>query len=149
VRPESKTRLIRIEQVRDLLHLTHLKPTDARYKLGVLVAADRLKLEAANAFLKTLEEPPGNSILLLLSAAPDRLLETIRSRCLRLNFQNEQLVGDAAQKAWITGFAQSAAVSKTGLLPRYHLLGTLLARLSQLKAEVEEELTARSPLKRH
>jgi DNA polymerase-3 subunit delta' len=53
--------------VRDLLHTVHLKPTNAAYKVGVIVAADRLNSQAANAFLKTLEEPPAQSVLILLS----------------------------------------------------------------------------------
>src|SRR5258708_13060442 len=53
-------------------------------KVGVIVDADRLQPNAANAFLKTLEEPPVHSHLLLLSSLPDQLLETILSRCLEV-----------------------------------------------------------------
>src|SRR5213592_2285026 len=86
VRPESKSRVIVIEQMRELMQVIHLKPTEAEYKVAVIVAADRLNVQAANAFLKTLEEPPAKSVLILLSTEPQRLLETILSRCLRLNF---------------------------------------------------------------
>ena len=86
LRPESKTRIIKVEQIRGLNQEMNLKPTEARYKLGIIVAADRLKTEAANAFLKTLEEPPAQSILILLTTEPQRILETLISRCLRLNF---------------------------------------------------------------
>ena len=65
------------------LGLPPLKPAEALFKVGVIAAADRMNLQAANAFLKTLEEPPGKSILVLLTTAPQRLLETILSRCLR------------------------------------------------------------------
>src|SRR5205823_2281869 len=57
VRPESKSRVIIIDQMRDLMQTIHLKPTVAQYKFGIIVAADRLNPQAANAFLKTLEEP--------------------------------------------------------------------------------------------
>src|SRR2546422_1064880 len=77
VRPESKSRVIIIEQMRELMQTIHLKPTVARYKFGIVVAADRLNPQAANAFLKTLEEPPADSILVLLSTDPQRMLETI------------------------------------------------------------------------
>src|SRR5205085_11554436 len=85
-RPESKTRIITIEQMRDLMKLIHLKPTEAASKVAVLAAADRLNVQAANAFFKTLEEPPSRSIIVLLTVEPDRILETIQSRCLRLSF---------------------------------------------------------------
>src|SRR6185369_11087493 len=89
VRPESKLRVITIDQMRDLMQTVHLKPTQAAFKVAVIVAADRLNVPAANAFLKTLEEPPANSILILLTTEPQRVLETILSRCLRLNFAGE------------------------------------------------------------
>src|SRR5262245_11612961 len=85
VRPESKSRVITIDQMRDLMHNVHLKPTHAAWKVAIAVAADRLNVQAANAFLKTLEEPPANSILILLTTEPEQILETILSRCLRLN----------------------------------------------------------------
>jgi DNA polymerase III gamma/tau subunit len=66
-----------------------LKPSEAEYKVAVIVGADRLNTQAANAFLKTLEEPPRNSILILLTTDPQRILETILSRCLRLSFTGQ------------------------------------------------------------
>ena len=89
IRPEAKSRIITIEQIRDLMQTVHLKPTCAPWKVAIIEAADRLNVQAANAFLKTLEEPPADSILILLSSDPARLLETILSRCLRLNFAGE------------------------------------------------------------
>ena len=89
VRPESKLRIITIDQMRELMAEVHLKPTEAQFKAAVIVGADRLNAAAANAFLKTLEEPPARSILILLSTEPQRILETMLSRCLRLNFAGE------------------------------------------------------------
>ncbi|NDE99473.1 MAG: hypothetical protein EB034_14530, partial [Verrucomicrobia bacterium] len=86
IRPEMKSRQISVDQIRELIHAVNLKPTEAQWKVVVVVAADRLNTQAANAFLKTLEEPPSRSILILLTAEPQQLLETILSRCLRLNF---------------------------------------------------------------
>jgi hypothetical protein len=51
--------------------------------------------------------------------------------------------------SWITSFAQLAAKPQEGLLPRYHLLGNLLAQLGKLKAEIDKALTAQSPLEQH
>src|SRR5690348_5065862 len=67
VRPESKSRVITTEQMRSLMGEIQLKPGEAEYKIAVVVAADRLRIEAANAFLKTLEEPPAKSVLILLT----------------------------------------------------------------------------------
>src|SRR5688572_6804994 len=56
VRPESKSRVIIIDQVRELIQAINLKPGEAEYKVATILAADRLNVQAANAFLKTLEE---------------------------------------------------------------------------------------------
>lgn len=150
VRPESKSRIVTVDQMRELMREIQLKPTEAEYKVGVVVAADRLKTEAANAFLKTLEEPPAKSILILLTTEPQRILETILSRCLRLNFASagsRQL--DPAQMEWLARFSEMAAVEQKSLLGRYRLMDVLLKRLNALKTGIEESLTARSPLQHY
>jgi len=150
VRPESKSRVIVIDQMRDLMREINLKPTEAEYKIAVIVAADRLNVQAANAFLKTLEEPPPKSILILLSTEPQRLLETILSRCLRLNFAGEGMRPlDTAQMEWLTRFAEIAAAEQKSLLARYRLLGVLSKKLTEIRGEVEAALTQRSPLTRY
>jgi DNA polymerase-3 subunit delta' len=150
VRPESKMRIIKIEQMRDLMKDIQLKPTEADYKLAIIVGADRLRSEAANAFLKTLEEPPPRSVLILLTTEPQRLLETILSRCLRLSFAGEgcqQL--DAGQLDWLAWFSQLAAAPQKSLLGRYRLMDALLRKLNQLRESVEENLKTRSPLQQY
>jgi DNA polymerase-3 subunit delta' len=150
VRPESKSRVIIVEQMRELMQEINLKPAEAEYKVAVIVAADRLSVQAANAFLKTLEEPPAKSVLILLSTEPQRLLETILSRCLRLNFAGEgHLRFDAAQLEWLAKFSELAGKEQKSLLGRYRLMDVLLQRLSGIKTAVEEALTARSPLERY
>ena len=150
VRPESKLRIITIDQMRDLMAEVHLKPTEAKFKVGVIVGADRLNAAAANAFLKTLEEPPARSILILLSTEPQRMLETMLSRCLRLSFAGESGPRfDEVQTRWLTTFSEAASLEQKSLLGRYRLLGTLVSRLAQIKAEIEGNLSARSPLERY
>jgi len=150
VRPESKLRVVTIDQMRDLMQTIHLKPTQAPFKVGVIVSAERLNVQAANAFLKTLEEPPADSIIVLLTTEPQRILETIISRCLRLNFAG----GTAHEKspeflAWLEQFAQVAAAEQRSLLSRYQLLSVVLNRLNETKARITETLTKRSPLERY
>lgn len=149
IRPESKSRVITMDQMRELLQTIHLKPAVADFKVAVLVAADRLNVQAANAFLKTLEEPPAKSTLILLSTEPQRLLETILSRCLRLCFAGEGNRFDAAQQGWISAFGQMAAAATNGLLDHYRLLGLILKRLAEQKTEIQTRLEARSPLERY
>jgi DNA polymerase-3 subunit delta' len=83
-RPESKSRRIVIEQIRDLEHTLQMRAREGRRKVAIISDADRLQAQAANAFLKTLEEPPKDSLLLLLSAMPEALSDTILSRCIAI-----------------------------------------------------------------
>lgn len=84
VRPRMKSRRIGVEEIRNLEQTLHLAAPGGACKVGVIVETDRMNDQAANAFLKTLEEPPGNTLLMLLTANPQRLLPTIRSRCLSI-----------------------------------------------------------------
>jgi len=149
-RPESKSRIITVEQMRDLMREIQLRPTEAGYKVAVIAAADRLNVQAASAFLKTLEEPPAKSILILLSTEPQRVLETILSRCLRLNFFSDGTrPADPVQMEWLAHFDALAAKDPKSLLSRYRLLDSLLQRLGKTREAVEEALTARSPLQQY
>ena len=82
--PESKSRRIVIDQIRMLEHSLQMRAADGRRKVAIVAEADRLQPQAANAFLKTLEEPPNDSLLLLLSTLPEALPDTIRSRCISI-----------------------------------------------------------------
>ena len=85
LRPESKSRRVSIAQIRQLEHSLSRKPHRAPLKVALILEAERMCIppaEAANAFLKTLEEPPDHSLLLLTSDRPEGLLPTVRSRCL-------------------------------------------------------------------
>lgn len=146
VRPEMKSRAISIEQIRELMRTVNLKPTAAPFKVGIIVAADRLTVQAANAFLKTLEEPPARSVLILLSTEAQRILETILSRCLRLSFAGEGAHFDEGQLAWMAAVSNAAAQGRKGLLGRYQLLGLIGKKLAEQRESIEKVLTERSPL---
>jgi DNA polymerase III subunit delta' len=149
-RPESKSRVITIDQTRELMREIQLKPTEAVFKVAIIAGADRLNPQAANAFLKTLEEPPPQSVLILLSTEPSRILETILSRCLRLNFSAETARAlDAEQAVWLQQFSSAAAAGQKSLFGRYRLLDSLLQRLGAIRAQTEEALAARSPLEKY
>ncbi len=72
---------IRVCQVRRVERLASIAPFQARRRIFVIDSADDLQYEAAQALLKTLEEPPGETLLLLLASDPDALPATVRSRC--------------------------------------------------------------------
>ena len=148
-RPESRSRVVTIDQVRELMREIQLKPTEAQFKVAVLAGADRLNVQAANAFLKTLEEPPARSVMILLSTEPSRILETILSRCLRVNFSGgaRRDLTDA-EAGWLEKFSSLAIEQKT-LLGRYHLADLLLQKLGEIRAQADELLGARSPLQKY
>jgi DNA polymerase-3 subunit delta' len=79
------SRDIRICQVRGVIDLVAKYPFEARYRAIIIDPADRMNREAANTLLKTLEEPPGHTVFLLISSAPESLLETVISRCRRMD----------------------------------------------------------------
>ena len=88
VRPRSRSRRILIDDIRGLERSMHLAAPSGIWKIGVVVDADRMFDEPANAFLKTLEEPPPGCLLLLLTSNADILLPTIRSRCVEIVLQS-------------------------------------------------------------
>jgi DNA polymerase-3 subunit delta' len=77
---------IRIDEIRAIDDVLSLKAFEGRKKVVIVADADTMNPSAANAFLKTLEEPPKDSLIILISSNPDRLPDTIRSRCSRVNF---------------------------------------------------------------
>ncbi len=77
---------IKVDQVRGLLRSLSLVANEGGRRVGVIVPADRLRVEAANALLKTLEEPPRGATLLLVAETSQGLPRTVRSRTTRLRF---------------------------------------------------------------
>lgn len=88
IRPEGRGDRIRIEAIRSLQRAIALKPCEGKKKVWILEKAESMTEEAANCLLKTLEEPPVDSYLVLISANPDRLLPTVLSRCQRVVFSS-------------------------------------------------------------
>src|SRR5882757_8044334 len=84
VQPIDESRQIRIEQVRELAQELALTSHQGGYKVGVISPADVLNRFAANALLKTLEEPSARTVLILVVTQPSRLPATILSRCQRI-----------------------------------------------------------------
>ncbi|MBL8258989.1 MAG: DNA polymerase III subunit delta' [Candidatus Competibacteraceae bacterium] len=100
VRPAEDGKTIKVDQIRELAGFLGLSARCGGCKIALLEPADRLNLNAANSLLKTLEEPPGDSRLLLVAAQPARLPATVRSRCQTLKFAPPP-AEDAI--AWLSG----------------------------------------------
>jgi DNA polymerase III subunit delta' len=137
--PESKSRKIVIEQIRALEHTLQMRAAPGRRKVAIIAEADRLQPQAANAFLKTLEEPPENSLLLLLSALPEALPDTIISRCIPI-----QLVPPDKKNAGhddeLLEVLRDVAREKTwNVQHAYGLAQSLLRLLGGIREEIKGE----------
>lgn len=86
ITPHSPSRNILIEDIRNIQEDISLKPYESKKKIYIILEADSMTEEAANCLLKTLEEPTGDSLLILTASISDRLLPTILSRCQKVNF---------------------------------------------------------------
>lgn len=149
----KQKKTISVDQARDLPGFFAKSPSQAQYRVAIIDAADDLNINAANALLKILEEPPERGVLLLVTHAPGRLLATIRSRCRRLSFpiwtpdQLETLVrnrtgvdpDDARLAADMAGGSPGAALAlasgamqEVDALARHWVFGEAVDRAEQL-----------------
>ena len=147
VRLEEDAHQIKIDQVRGLIESLSLKSYRGGYKVGVIEGAELLNANGANAFLKTLEEPTPNTVLVLIARPTHRLPATIASRCLRLTLSPPPT---EAAIAWLNANAHGnprapsapqwgAALALAGGAP---LLAVELdgAGVAALDAEMQESL---------
>jgi len=86
VKKEPRSQFIKIEQTRLMAEQAQFRPYEGRRRVFILDDAEWLRREAANSLLKTLEEPPETSLIILITPKPFALIDTIRSRCLMLSF---------------------------------------------------------------
>ena len=122
IKPEGKE--IQIDQIRELKKSLNLSPHLAKIKAALIEEAHLMNKLAQNCFLKTLEEPPGNVIFILLTAFPDLLLSTIRSRCSLLKFFpekpikliNQREMEDFLQKNLVDRFSLAEKLAKQSTL---------------------------------
>jgi DNA polymerase-3 subunit delta' len=87
LQPENESKIIRVDQIRSLVEKLTQTPIHGQYKIAIIEPAEAMAPAAANALLKTLEEPNGNAILILISSQAPLLPATIRSRCQTILFQ--------------------------------------------------------------
>ncbi len=134
-------RNISVDQVRSLAELFAVTPAMSPWRAVVIDSVDDLEPSAANALLKMLEEPPANSLFLLVSHVPGRLLPTIRSRCRRLDFQ--PLDDDAMTSVLERQLPDLGSAERSRLLPLARgSVGRALAYASLDLAPLEEQALA-------
>jgi len=134
-------RNIKVDQIRELAEFVSLSAAMSPWRLIVVDSADDLERSAANALLKMLEEPPANTIFLLVSHAPGRLLPTIRSRCRQLHFE---ALGDDAMASILEAHSPglSAAERKRIVDMSFGSAGRALAFAELGLAKLEEAALA-------
>jgi DNA polymerase-3 subunit delta' len=138
--PESRSRKILIEQIRELEHGLQMRSFEGRRKVAIIAEADRLQPQAANAFLKTLEEPPGNSLLLLLSALPEALPDTIVSRCVCISLAaNGQGIEIPERRELIELLGGAAREQNWGIQQAYRLQQGIQALLNRIREQIKAE----------
>ncbi len=151
IEPQSKSRIIKADEVRNLIHRMEQTSFEGGWKAGIVLAADRMNTNSQNALLKTLEEPPSKSILLLVTDAPQQLLPTIVSRCQKLVLTTEtQNSTDASWRGPLMNLLNEmpprSGLGATGLAGRVHaILSNLEKELSNEEKELlPEELTGKA-----
>lgn len=138
--PESKSRRILIEQIRELEHGLQMRGAEGRRKVAIIAEADRLQPQAANAFLKTLEEPPANSLLLLLSALPEALPDTIVSRCISIPLSANGEEIEMPERGELVELLRGTAQEKNwGVEQAYKVTQGVQALLSGIKEQIKAQ----------
>jgi len=138
--PESRSRRILIEQIRRLEHAVRNKPVAGSRKVAVIREADRLQPQAANAFLKTLEEPPPGTHVFLTSSLPGALLETITSRCIVIHLRAiEKEPPSEADLEVIAALEKAVLGPSSATTSGFQLSSTFLAVLNRERDAIREQ----------
>ncbi len=138
--PASRSRKIVVDQIRGLERALQLRSADNHKKIGIIRDADRMQTQAANAFLKTLEEPPQNSLLLLLTALPEALPETIVSRCLSLPLRSSSEAPLSSQEKELLRLLCITAEEKPhGIDRAYHVSQGILGLFNSVREQIRDE----------
>lgn len=138
LRPAGKMRQISADSTRELINKIQVSPAVAPRKVAILHEVDRMHVTAANVFLKTLEEPPANTTLLLLTTRPYALLPTIRSRVLHFRFPSASstIAADGwapwleDYRAWLGRLSEGVGADKRAVADHIFTLYGLVARFS-------------------
>lgn len=170
--PSGKSRLIVIEQVREMQRAAHLRAQRGGWKVFIVEEAETMNEAAQNSLLKTLEEPPERTVLILTTSRPESLKPTIRSRCQAINFKPwpfeimcsflEEKAGLGKEEAYVLHYisggrpGRALKMSEKGFFETRHLVmdtlrkgrfssaGELVARARDWLDDLEEKSRALS-----
>ena len=139
VEPEEPGKAISVDQIRRVIDFLQYTSQYNRKKIVLIHPAENMNRNAANGLLKTLEEPPGNSLIILVSYQSERLPVTIRSRCQKLNFSYHETAESAA---WIKQHIDSEQQELAMMLAGAPLLARQMIETDQLaeRSELIKEL---------
>ncbi|MCR5184022.1 MAG: hypothetical protein K6B46_04890 [Opitutales bacterium] len=145
IRPSNKIRRISMDSMSELCRELQLAPSFGDKKVACVYEADRLGKDAANAFLKTLEEPPAGTHIFLLTTAINQVLPTILSRTLHFRIPGEDCIEDedwtqwrADFEKWILGLTQNE-VRTHGIDRAIFSVYSLTARFQALVKKIAEK----------
>ncbi|QSR85159.1 hypothetical protein [Methylacidimicrobium sp. B4] len=142
-RPESRLRRIPVERMRALMAMLALKPYESRFRVALICDAERMCLgggEAANSFLKTLEEPPQDVVILLTSTQPQMLLPTISSRCIPLAVRADPAAAMPDDPREARFLADWFAPGPGFLLRAFRRAALLESTFLEIRKEIESEM---------
>ena len=148
--PESKSRRITIDQIRNIENALHRKPLVGTNSVAIIHDADRLVEAAANAFLKTLEEPPSGVTMILTSTLPEAMLETVISRCVETALQGEPtaLTPEAQRVVAALGVCLLESPTVAGAFTLTRTVQDVLSRVRE-RISAEHEATLKEEAKRY
>ncbi len=142
VRPQSKSRRIVVDAIRELEKSLYVSSGPKTWKVGVICDADRMAAAAENAFLKTLEEPPPRTLLMLLTANTGGLLPTVLSRCVRMPLTGEPDLTEGAGADLLSALDHAARVGFGSASVALTLKSVFSSILESSKAEAVEAAEA-------
>ena len=155
LRPGKKSRVITVDETRDLIRTLYQTSREGGAKVAIINEADRFRTEAANAFLKTLEEPPAGTYLLLVTTRAGDLLPTIRSRVFHFRLGGKSRgISDPRWDGWLKDYdswlsllvngIRNTQDSASAIFGVYGLTARLSALIESLGGEAwREEQSAR------
>ncbi len=142
--PEGKSRQITVEAMRVTAKELYLTSFSGGWKALAVLEADRMGIQACNAFLKTLEEPPPRTLILLVAADPSQMIATIRSRCQTARAGRPPLPDGPWREVVLEVAREGAPASVLDALRASHRLAAVLdeaqkTAVREIKAETADE----------
>lgn len=147
LRPSGKMRIISVEKTRSLISDLSRTSNQGGAKIALIHEADRMKKQASNAFLKTLEEPPPGTYLFLLTTRPNSMLSTITSRCLTIRLKKQRKnLGDESwlnwlqsYESWIHSLLDRSSLAKDRITPVFAAFGLTSGLIKIIREKSDQE----------